>query len=360
MNLLILSRYGRLGASSRVRFFQYQPLIEAAGINVTVSSMFSDDYVVDLQDNLRSPFKIFCAYSRRIFALVTQRHFDLIWIEKEAIPWAPAWLEMALLPVSVPYVLDYDDAVFHNYDLHRSLLVRDLLGKKYQRIIRGASQVVVGNDYLADYVRRSGAREVEIIPTVVDIERYTSVSSLSMKTSEYLPIVGWVGQRATAPNLASLKEIFERLLAKRLARLVAIGIDANSLGLPMESVKWNEGTEVNSISSFDVGIMPLHNEPFEQGKCGYKLIQYMACGLPVIASPVGINRKIVEHGVNGFLADTPAQWEQALLTLLADITLRKRMGAEGRRMVEKQYCLQVTGPRLVAVLKEAAKNKGNS
>lgn len=128
-------------------------------------------------------------------------------------------------------------------------------------------------------------------------------------------------------------------------------IDAQFLGLPMESIAWSEQTEAASIASFDIGIMPLVDEPFERGKCGYKLIQYMACGLPVVASPVGVNCQIVEHGVNGFLAETPAEWEDALRTLAADPGLRMRMGRAGRQKVEAQYAIQVAGPRMAELLK---------
>jgi glycosyltransferase involved in cell wall biosynthesis len=139
-----------------------------------------------------------------------------------------------------------------------------------------------------------------------------------------------------------------------VARFTAIGIDAAALGLPMDSVPWSEQTEAQDIARLDVGIMPLVDAPFERGKCGYKLIQYMACGLPVVASPVGVNRQIVEHGVNGFLAETPEQWATALRTLCADPALRARMGAAGRRKVEQHYSLQVTAPRLVQILRRAA------
>jgi glycosyltransferase involved in cell wall biosynthesis len=169
------------------------------------------------------------------------------------------------------------------------------------------------------------------------------------------PCVGWIGQRATASFLAPYAPLFERLSSDGLARFAAIGIDAQALGLPMASIPWTEQTEVASIAGFDIGIMPLLDGSFERGKCGYKLIQYMACGLPVVASPVGVNRQIVEHGVNGFLAETPEQWEQALQTLLADADLRQRMGQAGRQKVERQYCIQVTGPRLATLLNDSAK-----
>ena len=118
---------------------------------------------------------------------------------------------------------------------------------------------------------------------------------------------------------------------------------------------WDEATEVDMLQQLDAGIMPLPDSPWERGKCGFKLIQYMACGLPVVASPVGVNREIVEQGVNGFFASTPEEWEQALRTLLLDTILRERMGQAGRKKVEERYSLQMTGPRLAALLKSVVK-----
>lgn len=350
MRLLVLSRYSRLGASSRLRLMQYLPWLEAAGVEVTVSPLFSDAYVSGLQRNNRSLSEVVRAYAGRIKALWGSRSFDLVWIEKEVLPWLPVWVEQALLPSRAPYVLDYDDAVFHYYDRHRNPLVRRLLGSKHLALMRGAALVVAGNGYLADYARQAGARRVEIVPTVIDLDRYPAVAQTRAKHSATPPRVGWIGQRATASFLAPYKELFERLSTAGQARFAAIGIDAQNLGLPMESIAWSEQTETASIAGFDIGIMPLVDGSFERGKCGYKLIQYMACGLPVVASPVGVNCQMVEHGVNGFLAETSQQWEQALLSLLADPNLRQRLGQAGRQKVEREYCVQVTGPRVAALL----------
>jgi glycosyltransferase involved in cell wall biosynthesis len=345
MKVLALPRYERLGASSRMRFYQYLPALAAAGIAVELAPLFCDDYVRGLQQNRRSVMDVVRAYSRRMWPFRGRRQYDLLWIEKELLPWLPASLEHAMLAGAVPYVLDYDDAVFHYYDRHRNPLVRRWLGRKHPTLMQGAALVLAGNDYLAEYARRAGARRVEIVPTVIDLERYP-LPQLGETVDGALPSVGWIGQRATASLLKPLAPLFARLTAEHAARFVAIGIDAAALGLPMDSVAWSEATEAASISALDIGIMPLVDEPFERGKCGYKLIQYMACGLPVVASPVGVNRQIVEHGVNGFLAETPAQWEEALRILLGDAALRQRMGQAGRRLVEEKYSLQVTGPRL--------------
>jgi glycosyltransferase involved in cell wall biosynthesis len=116
---------------------------------------------------------------------------------------------------------------------------------------------------------------------------------------------------------------------------------------------WTEAGEIGLIQDMDIGIMPLPDEPWARGKCGYKLIQYMACGLPVIASPVGVNSAIVDHGENGFLASTRQEWANAIATLAGDPALRGAMGTAGRRKIEWSYSLAVHGPRLAAMLRDA-------
>jgi glycosyltransferase involved in cell wall biosynthesis len=353
MKVLALTRYAQLGASSRIRFLQYLPSLQATGMQVQMAPLFSDEYVRGLQSGRRSLLQMGAAYLQRLRTLLRARDFDLLWIEKETLPWLPAWCERLALPKGIPYVLDYDDAVFHSYDQHRSAWVRRLLGNKHLALMRNANLVVAGNDYLANFARAAGAPRVEVVPTVIDLARYPIPPIRAALPAPHLPTVGWIGQRSTAAFLRPLVPVFKQLAAQGQARFEAIGIDTVALGLPMHAVPWTEATEVASISRFDVGIMPLADEAFERGKCGYKLIQYMACGLPVVASPVGVNSQIVEHGVNGFLAETPAQWQEALQTLLADPGLRQRMGQAGRRKVEQRYCLQITGPLLASLLFEA-------
>lgn len=357
MRVLLLTRYDRLGASSRMRMLQYLPWLTSADMDVTVSPLFPDAYVQGLQQGQRKPWQVFTAYWGRLRTLLNSGDHDLLWIEKECLPWLPAWVEQVLLPARIPYVLDYDDAVFHYYDEHRSALVKHLLGTKHPALMRNSSLVVAGNSYLAKFARAAGAPWVEVVPTTVDLTRYETIEAQGSNVPKSPPCVGWIGQRATADFLRPLTPLFESLTARALGRFAAIGIDTQALSLPMASIPWSESSEVASIKGFDVGIMPLVDGPFERGKCGYKLIQYMACGLPVVASPVGVNAEIVEHGVNGFLANTPQEWEYALTTLLTDAALRQRMGQAGRRKVEEHYSLQVTGPRLADLLKNAIRAK---
>lgn len=345
--ILLLPRYGRLGASSRTRLWQYVPALESAGFDVSIEPFFADDYVRDLQSGKRSYGRIALAYTSRLAALLRGGSVDLLWIEKEAFPWFPGALERLLLPGNVPIVLDYDDAVFQLYQDHRSSLVRRALGGKHRTAMRRAALVTAGNRVLADYARSAGAANVVQVPTVVDLDRYRPRAAAPFGN---VPRVCWIGQQSTASFLKPLAPLFRELSDSGRMIFTAIGIDAAAAGLPMLSVDWSEAGEAGAIAACDIGIMPLPDTPFERGKCGYKLIQYMACSLPVVASPVGANRDIVEHGVNGFLADTPAEWSLALNSLAADPALRARLGAAGRKRVEQHYSLEVTAPVLAALL----------
>ncbi len=293
------------------------------------------------------------SFASRILSLTRSKQFDLIWIEKEALPWWPQWFESTLLD-GTPYVLDFDDAVFHNYDQHRLGLVRHLYGQRLDKLMARAALVVGGNDYLASRAQRAGAPRVEVLPTVIDLVRYFGCHTAKHATDSLARII-WIGSPSTARYLELLREPLQSLSLRVPFVLRLIGADVDLPGVKVECVQWTQATEVASIAEGTVGVMPLLDSAWERGKCGYKLIQYMACGLPVVASPVGVNTEIVEDGANGFLAATAEDWASALERLLTDSELCTRMGREGRQRVESRYCLQVTGPRMVELLKHAAK-----
>jgi glycosyltransferase involved in cell wall biosynthesis len=352
MNVLLLSRYGNLGASSRIRSYQYLPYLRERGIEVTLAPLLPDDYLRDLYAGEKPGIiSILAAYLRRIGALIRRKKFDLLWIEYELFPWLPGWLESLALSKATPYLVDYDDAIFHRYDQHPNPLVRRMLGHKIDAVMRHAATVVVGNDYLRDHAIKTGAQQVEILPTSIDLARYPSPTPA--RTEAFT--IGWIGSPATTRYLHRVHEALAEVGVHEQVRIVLVG--ASEPGwpdVPHTIHSWSENTEVDEISCFDVGIMPLENSPWERGKCGYKLIQYMACGKPVIASPVGINTRIVEPGINGYLAETKQDWVQALTTLMTDAGLRQRMGAAGRAKVERDYTIQVNAPRLANLLRAAA------
>lgn len=350
MRILLLARYGRLGASSRVRFGQFLPHLAAAGHEVVSAPLFDDDYLSALYGaGRRSATAVLAAYARRLSALRTRGRYDLVWMEKEALPWMPAALESWLLRGGPPLVVDYDDAVFHRYDLHPSALVRGLLAGKIDRVMQGAALVVAGNDYLAERARAAGAGRVAILPTVVDLARYTAPKP----AGDGPPVIGWIGTPLTAAYLEEVRPALAGVVESGRARLLLIGGGAGALaGLEATRLDWSEAREAEDVARLDIGLMPIPDEPFERGKCGYKLIQYMAQARPVIASPVGVNVKLVGGSGAGFLAGTGAQWAEALAVLTSDAGRRREMGAAGRRAVEAEYCTAVAAPKLIRLLAE--------
>lgn len=354
MKVMLFTRYGLQGASSRMRFYQFLPHLESAGFAVLVSPLLGDS---TLGKRYRSGsyrlLDLLAAYRRRIGALWRRRHFDLLWIEKETLPWAPVWLERFLLR-GVPYVLDFDDAIFHNYDRHPSPWVRYFLGRRIDRLMAGARLVVAGNRYLAQRASMAGAPWVELLPTVVDLERYPVKRRAASTThNEQLRLV-WIGSPSTVQYLRLLAEPLATLARQQPFTLRVIGGGPLSLpGVELEAVPWSSDTEAAAIAECDVGIMPLLDTPWEQGKCAYKLIQYMACGLPTVASPVGANCEVIVEGETGFLAGTHEAWVDKLGLLLRDAEQRQRLGDAGRARVEAHYSLQKALPQLVRLLQQA-------
>lgn len=343
--LLILPRYTEKGPSSRVRMDQYLPYLKETGFDITINPFFDDGYIDSLYSH--RPVKIpavIHSYWNRVWISLHKRKYDLIWLQQELLPWIPFDLEKVLYSKKAPLLVDYDDAVFHRYDLHKSPFIRLLLRKKIDHVMEIASGLTVGNAYLAERAEQAGARNIHIFPSVVDTKKYHCKS----KEAQTGFIIGWLGTPKTIHFLETIKSALENVL-NNTTRLIIVGADIpDSLkDLPIQSQAWNEDTEIDQILQFDVGIMPLIDAPFERGKCGYKLIQYMACGLPVVASPVGVNQSIVEQGINGFLASTTEEWTDAIKKLRDDTDLRQKMGMAGRKKVELHYSLESTAAQLV-------------
>jgi glycosyltransferase involved in cell wall biosynthesis len=351
-SILLLSRYGMLAASSRYRSYQYLPYLQRQGFQVTVAPLLDDRYLQRLyRGRATTKGAVAAAYARRVTRLLRSRSYDLIWLEKEALPWVPGWLEALLVRRGAPYLVDYDDALFHRYDQHPYPMVRALLSKKIDRVMREAALVVAGNSYLAARADAAGAKQIEQLPTVVDLDRYPPSEPPTNETFT----IGWIGTPVTTRYLELVRPALKEVCAGGRARLVAIGSTRLAWDdVPHEVVPWSVATEVAQLQRFDVGIMPLKDSPWERGKCGFKLIQYMACGRPVIGSPVGVNSDIISDGVNGLPATSTEDWIRALRTLQHDAGLRRRMGAAGRAAVEARFCIQVTTPRLADLLRRAA------
>ena len=356
MNILFLHKYGRKSASFRCRLEQYLPYFHAAGYCYKIESLLDDAYLTKrFLTNQRSLLSYVKPLLYRLSLLWRVRQFDLVIIYIDFLPYCPALFERYLKWLKIPYIFDYDDAVFHYYDLNTNYLVKLFLANKFNTVLSCATHVIGGSEYLVNYAQQFN-KKVSYLPTVLQAQRYNKVKKFTHKPQPF--IIGWIGSPSTTVYLELIVPALDYISQYYDVQLVLIG--AKFIKFPdtiSAFIKpWSEQQEIAELLCFDVGIMPLANDKWSQGKCGFKLIQYMACGLPVIASAVGENNKIVRHGVNGFLASNIFEWQQALECLINDMALCQAMGRQGRGLFEKYYNLSVTAPKLMAIINQAIKS----
>lgn len=357
IQVLALTKYDRLGASSRYRFLNYIPLLANRNIRVTPSPLLSDDYIRKrLAGSNIDYFDVVRSYFLRLLTIAGSSRFNVLWIEGELFPRWPATIVRLLRRLGKPIVVDLDDAIFHSYDLHPNALVRTLLGRKIDVIFNRATAVVVGNDYLAERARKAGARHVIIIPTSVDHRAYAAWTPTEHDRLTF----GWIGSAATERYLQTIAPELEELCHSLRARLYLIGIEQHRFNHPDVVLNdWTEASEIEHLAACDIGLAPLTDGPWERGKCGLKAIQYMATGIPVLAANAGVLPTVVRHGETGFIYRNSADFKQFARKLANDPDLRQRLGEAGRKRVAECYSIHHRADSLAVVLADAASQAGS-
>lgn len=337
-----------------MRVLQYVPALRELGISVEVSPLFSNDYLRRMYSGDRQSMSdVGRSYAARVKSLLSSGAADVVWVQKEALPFVPSVVER-LLESGRPTVFDIDDAWHLRYREHRSAVVRRVLGNKISEAMRAAHVVVAGNSHLAEVARASGATRIEVIPSVVPEATYWR----SIVRSEDGPLrLGWIGSPSTVHYLEDLRPVLEQFGRAHPITLRVIGAPFRSgSNFAVESVPWSEATEAASLADIDVGLMPLRSTAWELGKCAYKLVQYMAAGKPVVASDVGANRDVVIPGTTGYLIREPSEWATALEALSDDAT-RGRMGTAALDRFRASLSVEAQAPKVAACLRAAAEEK---
>jgi len=360
VRVLALSPIPEEGAGCRFRIAQFMPYLRSVGIDVTLRSLFTADFfnlVYRRGQYVRKASGFATLALKHLASLRDLSRFDLLFLYREMLPIGPAIVERLLaLRSRPPMVFDFDDAIFlpSVSDANRPIAALKQ-PRKVATIIRHSDRVIVGNEYLASYARRFNDA-VTVIPTVVDTTKFVPRVSSSNGSTSPAPIVGWIGSPTTVSYLQGLMPLLRRMQQTRpfVLRVSGAGEPIDAAGLAAEQPEWSLLGEVELFNTCDVGVYPLADDEWARGKCGFKAIEFMACGVPVVASAVGVNREIIEDGVNGFLASNEAEWADKLGRLLADAGLRRRLGAAGRRTIDERYSLQVHAPMLAATLRAAA------
>ncbi|MBX2810769.1 MAG: glycosyltransferase family 4 protein [Myxococcales bacterium] len=349
MKVVAFTKYDRLAASARVRFENYIPYLAKEDIQLCLVPLLGESYLTRIfGEEPPSVLSVAKAYLTRFFSLLSAHQWDLVMIQYELFPYLPAWAEQWMKITNTPYVVDYDDAIFHCYDQHNSPVIRRLLQNKIAQVMSGAETVIVGNRYLSNYAKQYNPR-VRLIPSVVDHDRYQFSSS---KDSGPLTI-GWIGSPSAFSSFPLVVPALELLGRESATRLVTVGAPIIELEhVEVETRPWKEVREAQDLADMDIGLMPLSNQFFNRGKCAFKLVQYMASGLPTVSSPVGANCEVVD-GESGFFAKTTEEWLNALRKLRDSPQLRQQMGEAGRRRVVERFSVASQAARLASILREA-------
>jgi glycosyltransferase involved in cell wall biosynthesis len=282
---------------------------------------------------------------QRVWSYRRLTRYDVVFVQKRLFSAAELFV---LRRCAGRLVYDLDDAVMFDGE-GRADSRRE---RRFRAMARAADAVVCGNEYLAG-LARAETPAVTVVPTCVDAKAYHP--RLRPAKSDCGPlVVGWTGSGSTNRYLGDLFPVLAEFRGRVELKILSdtkAGFDFDKLnGLPVTFVPWSPAVEVTETATFDVGLMPLPDNPWTRGKCGFKALQYMGLGIPAVCSPVGVNCEILTHGANGLLAATPNQWRAALTQLLRDAALRTRLGQAGRQTIENHYALHVQAPRLVAVV----------
>ena len=317
-------------SSSRYRVLQYLPYLKQRGVRATVAL-----YPPALRD------------SRKIYQKMGD--YDVVFIQRKRPH--PIFLHF-LRHRAKKLVYDFDDAVMYRSANASSpyLATRE---RQFSRIVKTVDHVVAGNTFLGDQARRYTDR-VTVIPTAIDIKKYTKKNYTKKKTTVTM---GWIGSSSTLPYLERIKGVFEVLgeRYKHIALKIICDTFFDCQKIPVLKKIWNEKDEIADLKSLDIGVMPLTDDPWSRGKCGLTILQYHGVGLPVVCTPVGVNHDVVQNVVNGFWAMTEEEWVEKLSLLIEDSALRRKMGLRGREVVRESYSVQGCAPRFYKVLDEVIK-----
>jgi glycosyltransferase involved in cell wall biosynthesis len=339
---------GRHAPASRFRVLQYIPRLQAAGHKCTVAPSIPPKYHGFPLIGTRAS-----EWPRRIFRArdllgAWWKDYDVVFLERELFSTDFVFFERMLRRVARTLVLDVDDAIFVQHP------------QKFATLVSLCDCVIVGNRLLHEKVAAEHPFTVEI-PTVVDLARYVPRPADTPRRGR--PVIGWTGLASNIPYLeivaGSLTELSRRLdfefqvVAENARPLEKLDL----AGVRVQFIPWEEQNEIGVLQKFDIGLMPLPDNEWTRFKCGLKLIQYMALGIPGIASPVGVNADIVRHGETGYLALSASEWAECLGRLLSDPALRQRIGSAAREQIAARYSLDQAAPKLIRTLEQAAARK---
>ena len=353
--IIIFTRYNNKSASVRYRFLQYKNILESNNFTFRLSPLFDNKFFLNkVILNKLNFFSVFYSYIKRFIILLSIDKNSLVLIHLELFPYLPCFGERILNIRKIKTIIDLDDAIYLQYKDNKNYFVNFFLANKFSKMFKLDNIIFSGNEYNKKKSIELGSKKVYILPTVIPVKKYKKLSFL--KKQDNFTIV-WIGSPSTAIYLIEIYDALYELCNYHNIKLRLIGAGEISLpGIQYESFRWDESTEIKLISECHLGIMPLPNNNWAKGKCGFKLIQYMACRLPSIASPVGVNNDIIDHNINGYLANNKKEWEKHILDLKDDKLKFNKFSEEAYNKVLKKYSYESWNKFFLSTIINESKN----
>lgn len=346
----------RHAPSQRFRVELFEPDMQAAGIDYTIAP-FMDEHTWKILYKQGSAIQkaagIIKGFLKRFkTALFDVHKYDVVFVHREASPIGPPIFEWIIAKLwGKKMIYDFDDAIWIPNTSNENKLIGWVKAFwKVKHICKWSYAVIGGNDYLCNYARQYNDHVV-LVPTCVDMQR---MHNGIKEHHNGQVVIGWTGSHSTIPYLNEIMPALVKIEQECDTKFILIANKQPDLPLKnWEFIPWNEQTEIADLLKIDIGVMPLKVDTWSEGKCGFKLIQYLSLGIPAVASPVGVNRVIVEEGTNGFLCTTHEEWLAALRQLVTDASLRKNMGTNGRNKMLNEYSVAANKDKLIQLLKMA-------
>lgn len=348
MKIIFWVPYPTEGASNRYRVEQYLPFLKEKGIDCVLRPFWrSSVYKILYREGhtFKKMAYFFLGVFSRVWDIFFFFRYDLFFIHRESMPIGGAIFERLLFLSKKPFIFDFDDAIFlASVTKANNFIEKFKRPEKAAQIIRMSSHVIAGNRFLSEYARQYNT-SVTIIPTSVDCGIYRAEHSHGRKEIT----VGWIGSMTTQGYLADIKNVFTRLSrALGNIRFKIIGGHFSVNGLSnIVSKPWSLEEELRELGTFDIGIMPMPENNWTKGKCGFKAILYMSMGISCVCSPVGAILDIINEGYNGFFADTEDEWVAKISALALDPGLREKIGNHGRKTAQDKYSVATNSPKFI-------------
>lgn len=354
---IVQHRKGR-SPGQRFRFEHFINSLEEAGYEIVFSNIISEKDDIIFYSKGKYFAKLFIvikSFFHRLRDLKTAKNCDIVYVYREAFMLGTTYFEKRFSKMKAKLIFDFDDAIWINDTSEGNQNIKWL--KKPQKtadICKYADLVTVGNKYLAEYAEKYNSN-VKIIPTTIDTDYHKP--QIKIETNNIC--IGWTGTTTTLKHFEKAIPFLKQLKNKygdKIYFKVIVNSDSWDKDIDVKLVKWSRENEIRDLSEFDIGIMPLPNDEWSKGKCGFKGLQCMAMGIPVVMSPVGLNKEIINHGENGFLCDTDEEWFSCISSLIEDKTLWNKFSENGKKTVLNSYSVKVYKNEILEMLDKLLKS----